>query len=71
MLKPVVEDAHRAPEALLGEAASEIAIRRDEHGVPGSARASICGSSPDRSTGSSTRSGSLTTTTPSSLRLRA
>ena len=31
MLKPVVEDAHRAPEPLLRDAARQIAIRRDEH----------------------------------------
>src|SRR6186713_2756996 len=31
MLKPVVEDADGATEALLGEASSEITIRRDEY----------------------------------------
>ena len=39
-------------------------------GTPGSARASICGSSPDRETGSITPSGGLTTTTPSSPPMR-
>ena len=65
MLVAVVEDVHAATETSLRQPSRPGAIEETSTGVPRNARASICGSSPDRSTGSSTRSPSLTTTTPS------
>src|SRR5438105_4023316 len=35
MLKPIVEDADRRPEMLLGEEARDVAVRGDEHGDAG------------------------------------
>ncbi len=66
MLEPVVEQHARSRRSgARPRTRPDSDPRPTSTGTPGSARASICGSSPARATGSSTRSPSLTTTTPS------
>ena len=72
VLEPVVQDVNRGAELMLGQASGQIAIRRTTSTItPGSCRASISGSSPERARSARMPSGSRTTTTPSLAARRA
>ena len=64
VLKTIVEQVDRRAERALGDAAGYVSIGATSTGTPGSARASISGSSPALSSGASTPAPSDTIVTP-------